>query len=164
MCNARAANWSGSEREDGPREPEVLRAVRGLDDLSQAQGRGIETAKYLFAPDQLALTGWQQLDHAQLLTANGGATVKDGASVLSGTVSYGSGLRTGPDNTEHVPGWVRVDLTLQHTFLDSPLTPVVAVDVVNLLDAHYAYRIANGFVGSTYAPGRSAYVRASVSF
>jgi len=33
------------------------------------------------------------------------------------------------------------------------------LSVVNVLDAEYAYRIANGFNGSHYAPGRSIYLR-----
>jgi hypothetical protein len=43
-----------------------------------------------------------------------------------------------------------------------PLHPRVAIDVINLLDAHYAYRIANGFVGSSYGAPRSIFVRLSV--
>jgi hypothetical protein len=39
------------------------------------------------------------------------------------------------------------------------LHPTVAVDVLNLLDAHYAYRIANGFVGSSWAAPRSIFLR-----
>jgi outer membrane receptor protein involved in Fe transport len=36
--------------------------------------------------------------------------------------------------------------------------------VINLFDARYAYRIANGFNGSHWAPGRSVFLRASATF
>ena len=130
--------------------------------LSQAQGRGIASATYLFTPSQLALQGWQMLDHAQLWTANAGLTLHDRGSLLSALLNYGSGLRTGPQNNETVPGHVQVDLTLSHEF-DAPTHPTVAVDVINLFDDHYAYRIANGFNGSHWAPPRSVYLRLGCS-
>jgi hypothetical protein len=132
--------------------------------LEQAQGRVIETAKYLFQPGDLANTEWQTLDHVQTWTANAGATVKDGHTKLSGLMEYGSGLRTGANNQDHVPGHVRFDTTLSHQFADAPLRPTVAFDVFNVFDAHYAYRIANGFNGSHWAPGRSIYLRLIAEF
>jgi hypothetical protein len=130
----------------------------------KAEGRGIATAKYLFSPDALANTGWQILDHSQTWTANVGAAVTDGGTKLSGLMNYGSGLRTGPNNNEHVPDHVRVDVTLAHQFLTVVFKPTLALDVINLFDAHYAYRIANGFNGSHWAPERSVYLRAAMNF
>ncbi|GAC1535837.1 MAG: hypothetical protein NVS2B9_01310 [Myxococcales bacterium] len=132
--------------------------------LETAQGRGIESAKYLFPADALASNDWQRLDHAQTWTVNTGATVKDGYTQVSGTLGYGSGLRTGANNSRHVPGHLKVDLSLQHQFFDAPAKPTLGIDVVNLFDAHYAYRIANGFNGSHYAPGRSVFVRTTMTF
>jgi outer membrane cobalamin receptor len=132
--------------------------------LGTAQGKEIATAKYLFGPDDLANTDWQTLDHAQTWTANAGASYRDGPTQVSTLISYGSGLRTGANNESHVPGWVRVDLTLAHDFLNLPLRPTLAIDVVNLFDAQYAYRLYNGFNGSHWAPGRSVYLRGSVHF
>ena len=59
---------------------------------------------------------------------------------------------------------MRVDVTLAHDFLNLPLRPTLAIDVVNLFDAQYAYRLFNGFNGSHWAPGRSVYLRGSVHF
>ncbi|MGZ6070261.1 MAG: TonB-dependent receptor [Myxococcaceae bacterium] len=129
-----------------------------------AQGRGISSAQYLFTPADLANQAWQTLDHAQTWTANAGLAYREGGTLVSALLGYGSGLRTGADNASHVPGWVRVDLTLAHDFLNLPLKPTLAIDVVNLFDAVYAYRLYNGFNGSHWAPGRSVYVRASVNF
>ena len=132
--------------------------------LEQAQGRGIETAQYLFSADQLAKNDWQILDHSQTWTANAGATVKEGHTRLSGLVAYGSGLRTGANNNQHVAGHAHLDLSLSHQFFDVPTRPTIALDVVNVFDAHYAYRIANGFNGSHWAPGRSAFLRLTAEF
>jgi hypothetical protein len=130
--------------------------------LEQAQGRGIETARYLFSPDDLANNDWQLLDHVQIWTANAGATARLGQTRLSGLLQYGSGLRTGANNDQHVPDHLRFDTTLSHQFLEIALRPSIALDVVNLFDARYAYRLANGFNGSHWAPGRSLYLRLAV--
>jgi outer membrane cobalamin receptor len=130
----------------------------------KAQGRNIATATYLFSPDDLANHGWQILDHSQTWTANAGATVRDGATTLSALMNYGSGLRTGPNNNETVPDHWRFDATLAHQFLTAPLRPTLALDVINLFDAHYAYRISNGFNGSHWAPERSVYLRLGMTF
>jgi outer membrane cobalamin receptor len=129
-----------------------------------AQGKGIATAQYLFDPADLKNQDWQTLDHSQTWTANAGASYRDGPTLVTVQTAYGSGLRTGANNDSHVPGWVRVDLTLAHDFLTLPLRPTLAVDVVNLFDAQYAYRLYNGFNGSHWAPGRSVYVRGSINF
>ncbi len=127
-----------------------------------AQGQGIASARYLFTPDQLANQSWQTLDHAQTLTANLGATVREKLASLTVLAAYGSGLRTGPNNDQTVPQHVRVDATLQLAFDKVPLRPRVAIDVINLFDAQYAYRIANGFVGSSWAAPRSVFARLAI--
>ena len=127
-----------------------------------AEGRGISSAKYLFSPADLANQSWQTLDHAQTFTANAGATVRDGRFSITGLAAYGSGLRTGADNAEHVPGHVRVDLAMQYTFVPNEYPVRVGVDVGNVLDEHYAYRIANGFVGSSYGAPRTVFLSLSV--
>jgi len=130
--------------------------------LGIAEGKGISSAKYLFDADALAATGWQTLDHAQTLTANAGATVREGRFEATALGAYGSGLRTGPDNNAHVPAHVRADTTLAYTFTPHAYPVRVGVDIINLFDSHYAFRIANGFVGSSYAPARSVYLTLSI--
>lgn len=142
----------------------LSRGVSAFGNLSWelAQGQGISSAKYLFAADQLSSQEWQTLDHVQTLTANLGATVQQGPASLTALLSYGSGLRTGPDNNGTVPQHVRFDVTLQYAFENLPLRPRVAVDIINLFDAHYAFRIGNGFVGSSYAAPRSVFLRIAI--
>ncbi|MHB1845125.1 MAG: TonB-dependent receptor [Deltaproteobacteria bacterium] len=130
-----------------------------------AQGQGIASATYLFTPQQLADQSWQTLDHVQTWTANVGFDLHDAKADnhLSGLFNYGSGLRTGADNTLTVPPHATVDVTLRHRF-DIQLHPEVALDIQNLFDELYAYRIANGFVGSSYGPLRQVDVRLIVPF
>lgn len=127
-----------------------------------AQGQGIASAKFLFDDESLRDDSWQTLDHVQTLTANLGATLRYEGASLTTLLAYGSGLRTGPANDQSVPQHLRVDATLQYAFDKLPLQPRVAVDVINLFDARYAYRIANGFVGSSYAAPRSVFVRLAI--
>ena len=132
--------------------------------LGVAQGQGIASAKFLFSADALADHSWQSLDHAQTLTANGGATIRDGRFVITGLVAYGSGLRTGPTNNEHVPGHVRGDVSMNYTFTPRAYPIKVGVDIINVADAHYAYRIGNGFVGSSYGAPRTVFLTLSLPF
>ncbi|HEX3482435.1 MAG TPA: TonB-dependent receptor [Kofleriaceae bacterium] len=127
-----------------------------------AQGQGISSAKYLFSADDLANNAWQTLDHAQTLSGNAGVTVRQDRFATTLTVQYGSGLRTGPSNTEHVPQHVHVDETLAYTLETGGYPIRIGVDIINMFNAHYAYRIANGFVGSSYAAPRSVFLTVSL--
>jgi outer membrane cobalamin receptor len=130
--------------------------------LSMAQGQGISSAKFLFTPQELADTSWQTLDHAQTWTANGGVTVRDGRYTLTGLLQYGSGLRTGADNDQHVPGHVVGDITAAYQFAPRAYPIRVAIDIINVANEYYAYRIANGFVGSSYGQPRSVFLTLSL--
>jgi hypothetical protein len=126
-----------------------------------SEGSGIASARYLFTPDQLAFTGYQATDNAQRVSANAGLDLADqaGSTHLSALVTFGSGLRTGPTNNATLPASTIVDVTLRHRF-DIPLRPEVAVDVRNLFDVVYAYRISTGsLAGSAYGSLREVDLR-----
>jgi len=126
-----------------------------------SQGSGIASARYLFTPQQLAFTGYQATDNAQSVTANAGLDLADqaGSTHLSGLVTFGSGLRTGPTNSATLPASTIVDVTLRHRF-DIPLRPELAIDVRNLFDVVYAYRISTGsLAGTAYGSLREVDVR-----
>ena len=128
-----------------------------------AQGQGIDSGTYLFTLSERTYPGWQILDHVQTWTANVGMDLHDESqkSHLAVLFQYGSGLRSGPDNNETVPGHTVWNMTLRHRF-DFALHPEVAVDVFNALDAVYAIRIGNGFVGSAYGPLRQVDARVTI--
>jgi outer membrane receptor protein involved in Fe transport len=135
--------------------------LRGFANVSWdvAQGQGINSEQYLFSPDQVAYQGWQILDHVQKVTVNAGAELHDSDRThLDVSFQYGSGLRTGPDNNETVPGHAVWNVTLRHRF-ELCMHPEVAIDVFNVFNDAYAIRIGNGFVGSAYAPLREVDLR-----
>ena len=121
-----------------------------------SQGQGINSERYLFDASDLAYKGWQILDHVQEWTVNVGVDLHEASEKthLAVTFQYASGLRTGPDNNETVPGHSLWNVTLRHRFDLAVIHPEVAIDVFNALDASYAIRIGNGFVGSAYGPLR----------
>jgi len=51
---------------------------------------------------------------------------------------------------------------MAYTFTPHAYPIRVGIDVINVFDAHYAFRIANGFVGSSYAPPRTVYLSLSI--
>jgi hypothetical protein len=129
-----------------------------------SQGAGIASARYLFSPDQLAFTGYQSTDNAQKVSANAGLDLADqaGSTHLGGLVTFGSGLRTGPTNNATLPASTIVDVTLRHRF-DVPLRPELAIDVRNLFDVVYAYRISTGsLAGTAYGSLREVDLRLTI--
>ncbi len=132
-----------------------------------AEGEGIASSLYLFTPQQLAFSGYQSVDNTQKLTANVGVDVADnpGNTHLDILLKYGSGLRTGPTNNATLPPSTVVNVTLRHRFVDIPLKPEVAIDVYNLFDVIYAYRIATGsLTGTAYGSLRAVDVRLIIPF
>ena len=145
------------------------RNVRGFGNFSYqvAQGEGIASSRYLFTSEQLAFTGYQATDNAQLFTANVGLDLSDNAATthLSGLMTYGSGLRTGPTNNATLPPATIFDVTLRHRFDSLPLKPEVAFDVRNLFNVIYAYRISTGsLAGTAYGPLREFNLRVVIPF
>jgi hypothetical protein len=130
-----------------------------------AQGQGVDSDRYLFTPATLANPSWQILDHVQKWTVNAGADLHDAParSHLSVLFQYGSGLRTGADNNQTVPGHFTANITLRHRF-EAYLHPEIALDILNAFDAVYAIRLANGFVGSAYGALRQVDVRVTLPF
>ncbi len=148
---------------------ELARRVSGFANFGWqlAQGRGIDSERFLFTPDELADDSWMMLDHVQTWTGNLGFDLHDLAqrNHLSGLVEYGSGLRTGPASNETVPGHVVFDFTLRHRFQRRlGLRPELALDVLNAFGSAYAYRLNTGYTGSAYAPLRQIDLRLAVSF
>ncbi len=133
-----------------------------------SQGEGIATSRYLFSPEQLAFTGYQATDNAQLITANAGFDLTDNVATthLSGLMNCGSGLRTGPTNNATLPAACVFNVTFRHRFdWTSAFTTEFAVDVQNLFNVVYAYRISTGsLAGTAYAPLRAIYLRLIVPF
>ncbi len=137
--------------------------------ISRAEGKGIETGQFNFDPGELAYIqdNWVHLDHDQTVAASTGAAYEFGGATLSADLLYGSGLRRGFANSEHLPSYTTVNLGLLH-----PVTlPMVGkldfrVAVVNVFDRVYELRDGSGIgVGAPqWGRRRSLYVGVGKSF
>lgn len=119
--------------------------------------------QYLFDPDELAYIASHDVytDHAQILTGSAGASYLWNDTRYSVSMIYGSGLRAGFANTDHLPSYTQVNLGLSHDFYwvakNKPTT--FRFDVVNLFDSIYEIRDGSGIgvFAPQYGPRRGFY-------
>jgi len=120
--------------------------------------------QYLFDADELAYIAnhYVYTDHAQTVTASAGASYLWNGTRFSASMIYGSGLRAGFANTDHLPSYTQVNLGLSHDFnIVAPNKPTtVRFDVVNLFDTIYQIRDGSGIgvFAPQYGPRRGFYV------
>ena len=138
--------------------------------LSSAKGKGIETGQFNFDADELAYiqNHWVHLDHEQKIAASAGVSyhLGDGTTV-GGDVLYGSGLRRGFANTEHLPSFLQVNASVARSFkVDGFGRFDVRVSALNLFDRSYQLRDGSGIgVGAPqFAPRRTIYLALSKPF
>ncbi len=153
------ANW-----QHGP-----LRAWFNLAGNS-AKGKQVASGQYNFEPDELAYIGanWIALDHAQRLTSSGGASYRlaDGTT-LGADYLFGSGLRAGFANTESLPAYFQLNISVARTLhLPGIGTLHAHLAVINALDRVYAIRDGSGIgVGAPqYGPRRGYYLSLTRDF
>jgi outer membrane receptor protein involved in Fe transport len=138
--------------------------------LSAARGKGIETGQFNFDADELAYiqSHWVHLDHEQKLAASAGVSYRFADStVLGADLLYGSGLRKGFANTEHLPGFVQVDVAASRSFALPAFGKFdVRVSAINLFDRSYELRDGSGIgVGAPqFGPRRTLYLSLSKPF
>jgi len=138
--------------------------------ISRALGKGIETGQFNFDPDELAYISdhWVHLDHDQTVAASAGLSYKVGdTTTLGADVLYGSGLRRGFANSEHLPSATQVNVSATQSFqLGSFGKFDTRLSVINLFDRSYELRDGSGIgVGAPqFAPRRSLYLAMSKPF
>jgi outer membrane receptor protein involved in Fe transport len=129
---------------------------------SKAQGNNIVSSQFNFDPDELAYIAdhFIYLDHDQTWTGSAGASYLWHETTLSASALYGSGLRRGFANTEHLPSYWQVNLGASRPF-DAPLIGKIIgrVTIVNVFDQSYELRDGSGVgVGAPqYGPRRAFY-------
>jgi len=117
-------------------------------------GTNIVSNQFLFSPDDLAFIANHFIftDHAQQLTASAGGSYLWDGTRFSASLIYGSGLRSGFANTDHVPSYTQVNLGISHDFnivaANKPTT--LRFDIVNLFDTIYEIRDGSGI--GVFAP------------
>lgn len=123
--------------------------------IQSARGRGIETAQFNFAQDDLDYIAGHSihLDHEQRITASGGISYVRGHTRLSADLLLGTGLRTdlafadgsSVPNGASLPGYLQVNVGVSHVFhLADAGTLTARLDVMNLTDRVYAIRDGTG--------------------
>jgi outer membrane receptor protein involved in Fe transport len=138
--------------------------------FTAARGKGIETGQFNFDADELAYiqSHWVHLDHEQKFVASTGVSYRLGdGTVLGADLLYGSGLRNGFANTEHLPSSVQVNAAVSRGFDVSGIGKFdLRVSAINLFDRSYQLRDGSGIgVGAPqFAPRRTLYVALSKPF
>jgi outer membrane receptor protein involved in Fe transport len=130
-------------------------------------GTDIVSNQYLFDPDRLAYIAshYVYTDHSQVLTASAGASYLWNGTKFSASMIYGSGLRSGFANTDHVPSYTQVNVGVSHEYLFPGWTKPTTVrfDVVNLFDKIYEIRDGSGIgvFAPQFGPRRGFFVGVS---
>ena len=117
--------------------------------FTRARGRTVETGQFNFDPDELAYiaSNWVHLDHEQRLSASGGVAYRFAdTTMVSADLLYGSGLRNGFANTEHLPAYTQVNLAAERGFdLGSGFGKISArLALLNAFDRVYELRDGSG--------------------
>ena len=98
------------------------------------------------------LTNYHNTDDSQFMTGSAGASYKWDKTLFSVSATYGSGLRSGFANMDHVPAYLNVNLGTSREFelvsAEKPLT--LRFDIVNLFDRIYELRSGTGI--GVFAP------------
>jgi outer membrane receptor protein involved in Fe transport len=113
----------------------------------------IVSNQFLFGADELAFiaNSWVFTDHAQTYTASGGMAYVWNGTRISADMIYGSGLRAGDFNLDHVPAYGQMNLGLSREIPMPGEKPVtVRFDVLNVFDS--TYEIRNGSGIGVFAP------------
>jgi outer membrane receptor protein involved in Fe transport len=136
---------------------------------SLARGKTVETGQFHFGQDQLDFIAshWVHLDHDQRMSGSAGAAYRWQDTTFSADALYGSGLRRGFANTEHLPGYTQVNAAVaQHFDLGSFGKLDGRISVINLFDKSYEIRDGTGIgVGAPqFGPRRAYYVSVSKPF
>ena len=123
----------------------------------------IVSNQYLFGADELAYiaTHYVNTDHAQTWTGSAGASYLWGGVRYSADLIYGSGLRSGDFNTDHVAPYAQVNLGVSHEFDIPNFGKVTArAAIVNVFDTVYLIRDGSGIgvFAPQYGPRRGFYL------
>lgn len=115
--------------------------------------KNIVSNQYLFGADELAYiaNNYINTDHAQQWTGSGGASYLWQGTRFSASMVYGSGLRSGFANTDHVAPYATANFGISREISVPDGKPVtLRFDIVNLFDAVYQIRDGSGI--GVFAP------------
>ena len=129
----------------------------------------VTSGQFNFAQDELdyIANNWVHTDHDQTYTASAGISYAWSGVRWSADAEYGSGLRSGFANTDHLPSYVQVNLGATRKFQAGDFGPVEArLAVINAFDKVYEIRDGSGIgvFAPQYGPRRGFFLGLSKSF
>jgi outer membrane receptor protein involved in Fe transport len=126
---------------------------------------GIVSNQFLFDAAALAYIASHDTytDHTQLYSASAGVSYLWDSTRFSASMIYGSGLRAGFANIDHVPSYTQVNIGISRDFFlqdDLSKPTKVRFDVVNLFDRIYEIRDGTGIgvFAPQFGPRRGFYM------
>ncbi len=133
------------------------------------RAKNIVSNQQLFTQDDLDFIASHYIytDHAQWISGSAGVAYKIDNTTLSGKMIFGSGLRSGDDNMDHLPFYTQVDVGIAHEFEVRGAKPfTLRFDVVNVFDTIYEIRDGSGIgvFAPEFGPRRGFYVGYSQKF
>ncbi len=131
--------------------------------------KDITTAQFNFSQDELdyVAQNWVHTDHDQTYTASAGVSYNWSGARLSADAIYGSGLRRGFANSEHLPAYVQVNFGASRKFEAMDFGSVeVRLAVINAFDKVYEIRDGSGIgVGAPqFGPRRRVFMGLTKAF
>jgi outer membrane receptor protein involved in Fe transport len=121
--------------------------------VARQVAKNVVSNQYLFGADELAYiaTNYVNTDHAQRISGSAGASYLWQGTRFSATAVYGSGLRSGFANTDHIGPYATANIGISReiaTPYDKPIT--ARFDIVNIFDQVYELRDGSGI--GVFAP------------
>ena len=139
--------------------------------FSRAQGKQIVTGQFNFDPDEITYIAshWVHLDHDQAVTASAGVSYRFATqTTLGADALFGSGLRSGFANSEHLPSYTQANASLSQAFDFGGLFGKMEgrLSVLNVFDKVYELRDGTGIgVGAPqFGTRRAVYASVTKSF
>jgi outer membrane receptor protein involved in Fe transport len=115
--------------------------------VSSAMGKQITSGQFQFSQDELNYINqnWVHLDHDQTYTASLGASYDLLGTLVSVDGLYGSGLRSGFANTDHLDDYTQINTGVSRKFTSQAFGAFTArFDVLNVFDNKYEIRDGTG--------------------
>lgn len=136
---------------------------------NRAEGKEVVTGQYNFEQDELDYIAnhYVHLDHDQRLTGSGGVSYSWNGIKLGADFLYGSGLRAGFANTEHLPQYWQVNVSASRDFDLAQIGKTnVRIAVINLTDQVFQLRDGSGIgvFAPQYGPRRGVFLSLTKEF
>jgi outer membrane receptor protein involved in Fe transport len=121
--------------------------------VAEQKANTVASGQSLFPQDELAFiaNNWIYSDHTQIVTASAGASYLWMGTLFTADMIFGSGLRAGFANTDHVPAYTQFNAGVSHEFAGWNMKPLtLRFDVLNVFDTSYVIRDGTGI--GVFAP------------